>query len=149
MSTADLPRPLGRYARWRRAGDLVFTAGVSARLPDGRIDGVSEAGGVTCLDVVVQTRRVLQHLEAILREAGAGLDDCVDLTVFLVRAVDFDAFNQAYGERFADVAAPPTRTTVVVRALPHPHMAVEIKAVAVAPGQTATLRAESASPPAA
>ena len=145
MSTAELPRPLGRYARWRRAGGLVFTAGVSARLPDGRIDGVSERGGVTRFDVVAQTRRVLRHLEAILHEAGARLDDCVDLTVFLVRAEDFEAFNQAYAEHLAHLAEPPARTTVVVRALPHPHMVVEIKAVALAPD----LRAESASRPAA
>lgn len=124
-----LPRPLGRYARWRRAGELVFVAGVSARLPNGMIDGVAREGMQVRRDVTVQTHRVLRNIEAILQEAGATLADCVDLTVFLVSAGDFDAFNAAYAAFFpADPA--PTRTTVVVRALPHSDMVVEIKAVA-------------------
>lgn len=130
MSAQALPRPLGRYARWRRAGDMVFTAGISARLQDGTIDGVTQREGVARGDVAVQTRRVLMHLQAVLREAGASLADCVELTVYLVHAEDFDAYNQAYAEAFAPEAEPPARTTVVVRALPHPHMVVEMKAVA-------------------
>lgn len=129
---ATLPRPLGAYARWRRAGDLVFIAGVSARLPSGEIDGVLREGAAVRHDVAAQTRRVLQTIAALVQEAGgAGLADCVDMQAFLVRAEDFAAFNAAYGEYFPGEA--PTRTTVVVRALPHPDMVVEIKAVACVP----------------
>lgn len=121
---AALPRPLGNYARWRRAGGLLFVAGVSARLPSGAIDGVN--------DVTAQTHRVLHNIAAILQEAGATLTDCVDMSCYLVRPEDFAAFNAAYAEHFPSDGSsnPPTRTTVVVRALPHPDMLVEIKAVA-------------------
>lgn len=129
-----LPRPLGSYARVRRAGELLFVAGVSARLASGAIDGVTREGDAVCYDVAVQTRRVLQNIDAILQDAGARLADCVDLTVFLVRGEDFAAFNAAYAEFFAEPF--PTRTTVVVRGLPHPDMVVEIKAVAYVPQNT-------------
>lgn len=132
MTAPTLPRPLGAYARWRRAGDLVFVAGVSARLPGGEIDGVLREGDAVRHDVAAQTRRVLQTIDALVQEAGgAGLADCVDMQAFLVRAEDFATFNAAYGEFFPGDA--PTRTTVVVRALPHPDMVVEIKAVACVP----------------
>lgn len=131
-AAATLPRPLGAYARWRRAGDLVFIAGVSARLPSGEIDGVLRDGDGVRHDVAAQTRRVLQTIAALVQEAGgAGLADCVDMQAFLVHAEDFTAFNAAYGAFFPGEV--PTRTTVVVRALPHPDMVVEIKAVACVP----------------
>ncbi|WP_026435427.1 RidA family protein [Acidovorax sp. JHL-9] len=132
MTASVLPRPLGAYARWRRAGDLVFVAGVSARLPGGEIDGVLRDGAEVRYDVAAQTRRVLLTINALVQEAGgAGLADCVDMQAFLVHAEDFATFNATYGEFFPGEA--PTRTTVVVRALPHPDMVVEIKAVACVP----------------
>lgn len=125
-----LPRPLGNYARWRRHGDTIYVAGVSARMPDGGIDGVVRtAQGEAAYDVPAQTRRVLRNIEGILREAGASLADCLDLTCYLVDQKDFAAFNATWAEFFGE-QEPPTRTTVVVRGLPHPDMAVEIKAIA-------------------
>ena len=136
MNAGILPRPLGNYARWRRTAETVYVAGVSARLPSGEIDGVTrEAGAVVQRDVAVQTRRVLRTIDTILQEAGACLADCVDMTVYLVREEDFAVFNATYAEFFPGVA--PTRTTVVVRALPHPDMVVEIKAVAWTSGVVA------------
>ncbi|MGE8317607.1 MAG: RidA family protein [Comamonas sp.] len=139
MNTSSLPHPLppplGSYARWRRIGPTIYVAGVSARLADGSIAGVSrDADGTVHHDVAVQTRRVLRNIEAILAEAGARLADCIDMTVYLVRPEDFAAFNAAYAEclaeRFGEGSVYPTRTTVVVRGLPHPDMVVEIKAIA-------------------
>jgi 2-aminomuconate deaminase len=57
------------------------------------------------------------------------------MTVFLVDMGDFDAYNEVYGE-FFDVTGP-ARTTVAVRALPHPDMVVEMKAVALLPQERA------------
>jgi enamine deaminase RidA (YjgF/YER057c/UK114 family) len=131
-AAAELPRPLGDYARWRRAGGLLFLAGVSARLPSGEIDGAKD--GVK--DVTIQTHRVLRNIGAILQEAGVTFADCVDMTCYLVRPEDFASFNAAYTDYFSakvgHKSSPPARTTVVVHALPHPDMVVEIKAVACA-----------------
>ncbi len=123
-----LPPPLGKYPRFRRAGDFIHVSGVSARLPDGTIDGVIDEAGVLRHDVGIQTRRVMRNVAEILELAGATLADCIDITVFLTRAEDFDAFNRIYGDCFA--APAPARTTVIVRGLPHPDMVVEVKAVA-------------------
>lgn len=123
-----LPPPLGKYPRFRRAGELIYVSGVSARLPDGSIDGVSQENGVVRRDVRRQTQRVLQNVAEILASAGASLADCIDITVFLTDQQDFAAYNTAYGEYFESNG--PARTTVIVRGLPHPDMVVEVKAVA-------------------
>ena len=129
--SGGLPKPLGSYSRWRRNGSTIYVAGVSARMPDGSIDGVTRtAEGLVQYDVAAQTRRVLGNIGQILNEAGAELSDCIDMTAFLVRQEDFAAFNAAYAEFFEGASNPPTRTTVVVLGLPHPDMVVEIKAIA-------------------
>ena len=123
-----LPKPLGKYPQLRRAGDTIYISGISARLPDGSIDGVSREDGVVRRDVVQQTRRVLQNIATVLEGEGASLDACIDITVFLTDAEEFAAYNTVYGEYFQQNA--PTRTTVIVQALPHPDMVVEAKAIA-------------------
>lgn len=123
-----LPKPLGKYPRFKTAGNLVFLSGISARLPSGEIDGVQRLGGTAEYDAAAQTRRVLQNVSETLLLAGSSMDLCVDVTMFLVRQEDFAAYNSAYAEFFGENA--PARTTVVVRGLPHPDMLVEAKVVA-------------------
>ncbi|WP_326539289.1 RidA family protein [Pseudorhodoferax sp.] len=128
-AASRLPPALGAYPRTRRAGDWIYVSGLSARLADGSIDGVSRLPGRSVhRDAGVQTRRVLCHLAEVLQAAGARLADCVDITVFLTDRADFDVYNQVYAEHFAQDG--PARTTVVVRGLPHADMVVEMKAVA-------------------
>ena len=62
---------------------------------------------------------------------GAGLTDLVEISSFLVNMNDFDGYNVVYGEFFSFDG--PTRTTVAVHQLPHPHLLIEIKAVAYKP----------------
>jgi 2-aminomuconate deaminase len=133
---AGRAKPLGKYPHAKRAGDLVFLSGTTARQPDGSIAGVTrnEDGSVR-RDAALQTRIVLQNISRTLETLGGSLRDCVDMTVFLVDMADFDAYNQVYGE-FFDVTGP-ARTTVAVRALPHPDMMVEMKAVALLPQERA------------
>jgi 2-aminomuconate deaminase len=56
------------------------------------------------------------------------LDDLVQVTSYLVDMGDFPGYNEVYAE-FFDYTGP-TRTTVAVRELPHPHLLIEIQAVA-------------------
>jgi 2-aminomuconate deaminase len=133
---AGRAKPLGKYPHAKRAGDLVFLSGTTARQPDGSIAGVSRgADGGVQRDAALQTRIVLQNIARTLETLGGSLRDCVDMTVFLVDMGDFDAYNEVYGE-FFDVTGP-ARTTVAVRALPHPDMVVEMKAVALLPQERA------------
>lgn len=124
--------PRGRFPHYKRAGDFLFISGTSSRRPDNSIEGAeADAMGVTRLDIRVQTRAVLRNIAAILEHAGASLHDLVDAQVFLVHMNDFGGFNEVWAEFFD--AQGPTRTTVAVHQLPHPHLLIEIRATAYKP----------------
>jgi 2-aminomuconate deaminase len=124
--------PRGKYSHVRRAGDFLYVSGISSRRPDNSVAGVSvDASGQTVLDVRAQTRAVLENIRDILRSAGAELADVVQAQSFLVDMKDFAGYNEVWAEFFD--ADPPTRTTVAVHQLPHPHLVIEINAVAYKP----------------
>ncbi|GAA2230194.1 RidA family protein [Streptomyces amakusaensis] len=124
--------PRGRFPHLRRAGDLVFVSGTSSRRPDGTFAGASaDPMGVTDLDVRAQTRAVLDTIASLLAAVGGGLGDLVSVTAYLVSMNDFGGYNEVYAEYFDEDG--PTRTTVAVHQLPHPHLLIEISAVAHLP----------------
>jgi aminoacrylate peracid reductase len=82
-------------------------------------------------DIAKQTSMTLARLDERLRAERSSLADAVAITVYLRRAADFAAMNDAY--RQAWKAMPPTRTTVVVE-LPAKDALVEMSAVAVPSG---------------
>ena len=125
-------KPRGRYAHIKRAGDFLFVSGTSARQPDNSIAGASvDAMGTTNLDIVAQTRATLENIRDILASAGASLKDVVEVTSYLVNMNDFGGYNEVWAQYF-DYDGP-TRTTVAVHQLPHPHLLIEIKGVAYKP----------------
>ena len=125
--------PRGTYPHYRRAGDFIFVSGTSARRPDNSIAGADvDAAGVVQFDIRAQTRAVIENISAILAAAGASLDDVVEVGTFLVDMADFAGYNNVYAEFFT-AATGPARTTVAGRALPHPHLRIEIKVVAYRP----------------
>ena len=125
-------KPRGKFPHFKRVGDFIFVSGTSSRLPDNSFAGASaDALGVTQLDIRVQTRAVIENIRDILRDAGADLSDVVETGVFLVNMNDFGGYNEVWAE-FFDYDGP-TRTTVAVHQLPHPHLLIEIKAVAYKP----------------
>lgn len=130
-----LPRlatPRGNYPHYRRAGDFIFVSGLSSRRADNSIAGAAaDATGAVQLDIRAQTRAVLENLAVILEAAGASLRDVVEVATFLVDMKDFGGYNEVYGEFFGHDG--PARTTVAVHQLPHPHLCIEIKAVAYQP----------------
>ncbi len=125
-------KPRGRFPHVRRAGDFVFVSGTSSRRPDDSFEGVEvDALGTTKLDIRAQTRAVLENIRDILETFGADLENVVDVTSFLVSMNDFGGYNEVYAE-FFDFDGP-TRTTVAVHQLPHPHLLIEIKVIAHKP----------------
>jgi 2-aminomuconate deaminase len=124
--------PRGRYPHLKRAGDFVYVSGTSARRPDNTIAGaVVDAMGTTALDIRVQTRAVIETIREMLAAVGAQLSDLVQVTAYLVNMNDFGGYNEVYGEFFD--SSGPARTTVAVHQLPHPHILIEIQAVAYVP----------------
>jgi 2-aminomuconate deaminase len=129
---AGKARPRGRYPHLKVAGGLVFVSGTSSRRPDDTIAGAGvDEMGTTSLDIRVQTRAVLENVRDLLAEVGAGLADLVSVTTYLVSMNDFGGYNEVYGEFFDEDG--PARTTVAVHQLPHPHLLIEIQAVALLP----------------
>ena len=129
---ADKAKPRGTFPHLKRAGDFIFVSGTSSRRPDNSFVGVEvDEFGTVNLDIKEQTRAVIENIRDILKSCGADLGDVVEISAFLVNMNDFGGYNAAYSE-FFDYDGP-TRTTVAVHQLPHPHLLVEIKAVAYKP----------------
>ena len=80
---------------------------------------------------VAQTRAVIDNVRDILASVGADLSDIAEISTFLVNMNDFAGYNEVYGEYFDQQG--PARTTVAVHQLPHPHLLIEMKAVAYKP----------------
>jgi 2-aminomuconate deaminase len=124
--------PRGKFPHVKRAGDFIYISGTSSRLPDNSFAGVGvDEFGTTNLDIKVQTRAVINNIKDILNSVGADLSDLVEFSTFLVNMNDFGGYNEVYAE-FFDFDGP-TRTTVAVHQLPHPHLLIECKAVAYKP----------------
>jgi 2-aminomuconate deaminase len=129
---ASKATPRGKYPHIKRAGDFLFVSGTSARQADNSIKGAEVDNlGTTKLDIREQTRAVLSNIADILGDVGASLSDVVEVTSYLVDMNDFAGYNETYGE-FFDYDGP-TRTTVAVHQLPHPHLRIEIRCMAYKP----------------
>jgi 2-aminomuconate deaminase len=125
-------KPRGKYPHVKRAGDFLIVSGTSARRADNSIAGAQvDAMGSTNLDIREQTRAVIENVRDILRTQNANLSDVVEVTSYLVSMNDFAGYNEVYGEYFGYDG--PARTTVAVHQLPHPHLLIEIRAVAYKP----------------
>jgi 2-iminobutanoate/2-iminopropanoate deaminase len=96
--TADAPRsPF--YSQGVTAGPFVFVSGTT---------GVDPATGALAGDTVqAQTRQALANCEAVLRAAGAGLEDVVEVGILLSLPEDFEGLNEEYARWFG--SEPPTR----------------------------------------
>src|SRR3954469_1698128 len=124
--------PRGKYPHIKRAGDFLIVSGTSSRRRDNTIAGAQvDAMGTARLDVREQTRAVIENIRDILASEGATLRDLVEMTTYLVNMNDFAGYNEVYGE-FFDYDGP-ARTTVAVHQLPHPHLLIEIRAMAHKP----------------
>jgi 2-aminomuconate deaminase len=125
-------QPRGNFPHVKRAGDYLFVSGTSSRRADNTIAGAeADALGSPQLDIRAQTRAVIHNISDILSSVGANLSDLVEISTYLVNMNDFAGYNEAYNEYFNENG--PARTTVAVHQLPHPHLLIEIKAIAYKP----------------
>lgn len=98
ITTSDAPSsPL--YSQAVKAGDHIYVSGlVGLDVSTGAMAGPT---------IGEQTRQALVNCEAILRAAGATLDDVVEVGVLLANPDDFAGMNEEYATWFGE--APPTR----------------------------------------
>ena len=120
VATDKAPKAIGPYSQGVIANGLLYTAGQVSLDPAtmNLVDG----------DVRVQTERVMQNLDAVLKEAGTSFSRVVKTTCFLADMGDFAAFNEVYTKWFGDHR--PARSTVAVKTLPR-NALVEVDLVAL------------------
>lgn len=124
--------PRGKFPHIRRVGDFLFVSGTSSRMADNSFEGVEvDEFGTVNLEMKKQAKAVIENIRDILNSFEADLSDIVDVTTFLVSMNDFKEYNEVYNSYF-DYDGP-TRTTVAVHQLPHPHLLIEIKVIAYKP----------------
>jgi 2-aminomuconate deaminase len=131
FTSSKAPDPVGLYPYSRRAGSLLFLSGVGPRQ-----QGMKEIPGVEIgpdgvprtTDFAAQCLSTFQNVTSILADAGAAIEQLVDVTVFLTdMEKDFETFNSMWDAYFKN--DPPCRTTIGVTALPTP-IAIELKCIA-------------------
>ncbi len=118
LQPPSLPDPV-RYSHGFRVGNTVYLAGALGTEVDGSLSP----------DIRLQTRRALEKLATVMREAGGSLTDIVKLTVFVTDM----RWREGYGEVRAEFFPhdPPASTLVQIVALADPSALIEIEGVAV------------------
>lgn len=123
INTDQAPAPVGPYNQAIAAsGQLVFVAG---QIPLDPTSGQIVGDG----DITAQTEQAIANLTAILKAAGATLDNVVKTSVFLSDMNNFAPMNAVYAQHFGDEDAP-ARACVEVARLPK-DVLVEIECIAV------------------
>jgi 2-aminomuconate deaminase len=128
------PKAVGSYPHARRSGQWLILSGIGPRSPlDGSIPGnVYDSNGLLMqYDIAAQCHAVFANIKAVLSASDAGMEDLIDVTVFLTdMAADFSTYNRIWAEYFPDPESAPCRTTLGITALPTP-IAIELKCIAI------------------
>jgi len=108
IKTDKAPSAVGPYSQGIKTDNMVFTSGQLPMIPE---TGKFVEGGIK-----EQTRKSLENVEAVFKEAGLELSDAVKATVFLDDMDNFSEFNEVYKEFFPN--NPPARSCVEAANLP-------------------------------
>lgn len=119
IATTEAPQAIGPYSQGWIVGDTIYTSGQL---------GIDVSTGKLVDGIEAQTHAALKNLKAVLKEAGADLNNIVKTTVFVKDLADFATVNQIYGMYFD--TEYPARSCVQVAKLPLDGL-VEIECVAV------------------
>ena len=117
-----VPAAIGPYSVAVSTESLIF---ISGQLGLDKDTGNLVEGGIQA-----QTRQALTHMKAILESVGAGMQDVVKTTVFLLDMGQFAEMNAVYAEFFS--SDHPARSAIQVAALTKGGI-VEIEAIAIIP----------------
>jgi len=118
VATAQAPAAIGPYSQAIQCGNMLY---ISGQIPVNPADGTIPEG------ITAQTEQVIRNIKAILKEAGASIDNVVKTTCFLADMSHFVPMNEVYAREFT--APFPARSAVAVRELPK-QVLVEIETIA-------------------
>lgn len=122
IATDQAPKAIGPYSQAILVDGTLYLSGQIALDPS---SGKLVEGGIE-----VQTRRVMQNLNAVLDAAGYQFDDVVQTQVFLSNLNHYKAMNSVYATYFDE--RPPARAVVEAARIPRDAL-VEIMMVAQRP----------------
>ena len=122
ITSPNAPAPIGPYshANLVPAGNMLFVSGQVAK--------DAETGALVLDNIKDETRKVMENVSAILKEAGMDLTQVVKTTIFMKDMNQFAEMNEVYGSFFNGNF--PARETVQVVRLPL-DVNVEISVIAV------------------
>ena len=108
IATVNAPAAIGPYSQAVRVANTLW---VSGQIP---LDPATKelVGG----DIEAQVRRVFDNVLAIVKAAGASLDDVVKVNIFLIDLAHFALVNKVMAEYFREPY--PARAAVGVASLP-------------------------------
>ena len=120
INSKNAPEPVGPYNQAILIDGTLYLSGQIALDPKSmKMDNSS---------IESETIRVLNNIEAVLKEASYDFSDIIKTTIFLTNMEDFNVVNEIYGKRFEKEFAP-ARETVEVSGLPK-NAKIEISIIA-------------------
>jgi 2-iminobutanoate/2-iminopropanoate deaminase len=120
INSKNAPDPVGPYNQAILIDGTLYLSGQIALDPKSmKMDNSS---------IESETIRVLNNIEAVLKEASYDFSDIIKTTIFLTNMEDFNVVNEIYGKRFEKEFAP-ARETVEVSGLPK-NAKIEISIIA-------------------
>lgn len=120
ITSQDAPAPIGPYSHAVLVNGTLYVSG--------QVPKDAKTGEMVTGDIKAETRKVMENVGAILREAGMDYSNIVKTTIFCTDLNNFASINEVYGSFFT--ADFPARETVQVSKLPL-NSNVEISVVAV------------------
>lgn len=131
--SVDYLKPKGMHHNPAFTQALVIPASARVVLIGGQ-NSVNEKGELVPGDLAAQTTQALKNLKLCLDAAGAGIEDLVKVTIYIVGDIDIRPGFEAWMKFAGQPTNPPLVTGVKVVALNRPGLLVEIEATAVLPG---------------
>lgn len=120
INSNNAPAPIGPYSHSVKAsGSFLY---ISGQIP------MNLKGEIVGNEIKTQTKKVLENIDAILKEAKLTADNVVKTTVLLKDMKDFLSMNEVYAEYFG--TSKPARAAYQVVELPK-NVLVEIESIAV------------------
>ena len=120
INSKNAPEPVGPYNQAILVDGTLYLSGQIALDPKSmKMDNST---------IESETIRVLNNIEAVLKEASYDFSDIIKTTIFLTNMEDFNVVNEIYGKRFEKEFAP-ARETVEVSGLPK-NAKIEISIIA-------------------
>ncbi|GAA4515238.1 MULTISPECIES: RidA family protein [Sphingobacterium] len=119
INTSKAPAAIGPYNQAVKADKTLYVSGQIPLIP--------ETMELVTSGIEDETHQVFKNIQAILEEAGYGLEDVVKASIFLSDMDYFGKVNEIYAQYFT--ANQPARECVAVKTLPK-NVNIEISVIA-------------------